>query len=89
MDLKGTGKCFVKQGSGMVTDEAGNKLPVKSILFCKMTPFIITNDGNIDKLKGGKMDVIYQADDQYFDLFEDQVKKLQAEKSQSIITNVF
>ena len=61
MDLKVIGKCFVKQGSHMVIDEVGNKLPVKSILFCKMAPFIITEDGYIDKFNGGKMDAIYQA----------------------------
>ena len=70
-------------------DEAGNKLPAKSILFCKMMPFIITKDGDIDKFKGGKMDSIYQADDQYFNFFEEQVKELQAEKSQGIITSIF
>ena len=66
MDLKVTGKCFAEQGSGMVFDEAWKKAPVKSILFCKMTPFIITEDGNIDSFESGKMDAIYQADDQYF-----------------------
>ena len=76
MDLMVIGKYFVKQGSGMVIDEVDNKLQVKSILFCKMTPFVITKDGNIDKFKGGKIDAIYQADDQYFKFFEDQVSKL-------------
>ena len=73
----------------MVIDEAGNKLPAKSTLFCKMTPFIITKDGDMDKFKDGKMDAIYQADDHYFDFFEEQVRELQAEKSQGIITSVF
>ena len=89
MDLKIIGKCFVKQGSGMFIDEVGNNLPVKSILFCKMTPFIITEDGNIDKFKGGKIDAIYQADDQYLNIFEELVRELKAEKSQGIITGVF
>ena len=73
----------------MVIDESGNKLPAKSILFCKMTSFIINMDGNIDKFKGGEMDAIYQADDQYFNFFEEQVRKLQAKKSQGIITSIF
>ena len=67
----------------------GNKLPVKSILFCKMTLFIITEAGYIDKFDGGKMDAIYQADDQYFDFFEEQIRELQAKKSQGIIRSVF
>ena len=54
MDLKVLGKCFVKQGSGMVIDKAGNKLLAQAILFCKMTPFLVTEAGNIDKFKGGK-----------------------------------
>ena len=66
MALKVIGKCFVKQGSGMVIDKVGNKLLLKSILFSKMTPFIITKNGNIYKFEGGKMDAIYKANDQYF-----------------------
>ena len=88
MDLKITGKCFIKQGSGLVMDKEGNKLPVNSVLLCKMIPFIIEY-GNTDKFKDGKMDAIYQADDQYFDFLKEQVSELQAEMSQSIITNVF
>ena len=53
-----------------------------------MTPFIITEDGNIDMFEGGKMDAIYQVDDQYLDFFETQVRELQAKKSQGIITSV-
>ena len=41
MDLKVTGMCFIEQGSGLVMDEAGNKLPAKSALFCKVMPFIM------------------------------------------------
>ena len=46
-----------------------------------MTPFIITKDGDIDNLAGGKVDAIYQADDQYLDFFKEQVQGLQVEKS--------
>ena len=35
------------------------------------------------------MDAIYQADNQYFDFLEEQIKELQAKKSQGIITSVF
>ena len=54
-----------------------------------MTPFLITKDGDVDKFEGGKMDAIYLGDDQYFKFFEEQVRELQAEKSQGIITNIF
>ena len=73
----------------MVIDKVVNRLPAKSILFCKMTPFIVTEDGNVDKFESGKMDATYQADDQYFKFFEEQVRELQAKKSQSIITSIF
>ena len=63
--------------------------PCRSVLFCRMTSFIITENGNINKFAGGKVDTIYQVNDQYFDLFEEQVKELQAERSQSIITSAF
>ena len=77
------------QGSGLVMDEVGNKLQAKSVLFCKMTPSIITEDRDIDKFKGGKMDAIYKVDDQYFNFFKEQVREVQANKSQGIITGLF
>ena len=63
--------------------------PCKISLFCRMTHFIITEDGDIDNFVGGKVNTIYQADDQYFNFFKEQAKELQVEKSQSIITSVF
>ena len=89
MDLEVTGKCFVEQESGLIIDEAGNKLPVKAVMFCKMTPFAITEEGDVDNFTGGKMETVYQADKQYFKFLEGQLKELQAERSQSIITSVF
>ena len=54
-----------------------------------MTPFVITEEGDIDNFTGGKMETVYQADDQFFEFFKGQVKELQAERSQSIITSLF
>ena len=65
-----------------MVDAAANKLPTKSVLFCSITPFIITEDGDIDSFAQGKLDAIYQADDQYLDFFEEQTRELQAEKGQ-------
>ena len=89
MDLKVTGKSFIKQESGLVIDEVGNKLSEKSVVFCKMTSFVITEEGDINNFTDGKMEAIYQVDDQHFEFFEGQVKELQVERSQSIITSVF
>ena len=80
MDFKVAGKCFIKQGSGLVVDTAVNRLPARCVLCCSMAPFIITEDGDIDNFAGGKVDTIYQADDEYFDFFEEQARELQAEK---------
>ena len=71
---------LIKQGSDLMVDTSGNRLPTKSVLFCRMTPFIITEDGDTDDFTGGKVDAMYQADDQYFNIFKEQVKELQAEK---------
>ena len=54
-----------------------------------MTPFIITEDGDIDNCAGGRVHAIYQADDQYFNFFKEQVKELQVVKSKSKINSVF
>ena len=64
MDLKVAGKCTIKQDIGMVVDEASNKLPSKSMILCKMTPFIITEEDDIVYFTGGKMETVYQTDNQ-------------------------
>ena len=89
MDLKVVGKCFIKQESGLVIDEAGNKLLAKSVMFCKMTPFVIIEEGNINNFTCGKIETVYQIDDQFFEFYEGRVKELHVEISQSIITSVF
>ena len=58
-------------------------------MFCKITPFIITEEGDIENFTVSKMEAIYQADDHYFEFFEGQVKELPVERSQSIITSDF
>ena len=50
MDFKAVGKCFIEQESGLVIDEAGNKLPAKTVMFCKTTPFVITEEGGHHQL---------------------------------------
>ena len=87
MDIKATGKCIIKQGSGLVTTD--KSLSTKSFLLCRMTPFIITEDADIDNFTGGKVYAIHQVDDQFFNFFEEEVKELQAGKGQSIITSIF
>ena len=57
---------LVEQETGLVLDMAGNMLSAGSDIMCKLTPFVITEDGDIDYIGGGKMEMVYQADDMYF-----------------------
>ena len=88
MDFKVVGKHFIEQDSTLIIDEAGNKLPAKSVMFCKMTPFVIIEEGVINNFTGGKMETVHQVHNQFLEFFEGQVKELQVERSQSIITSV-
>ena len=56
---------------------------------CNLTAFVITEDSDIDYVGGGKMEMIYQADNWYFEFLEQQVKELHMERSQGFITSVF
>ena len=67
----------------------GNKLPAGSVIMCKLTPFLITEDGDINYMGGGKMEMVNWADDEYFEFLNQQVKELHMEGSQAFITNVF
>ena len=82
-------QCIVEQDSGLVLDMAGNKLSVGVVIICKLIAFVIMEDGDIDYLGGGKMEMVYQADDQYFKFFDQQGKELHVERSQGFITSVF
>ena len=86
MDLKIASKCFIEQGLDIIVDSTGNRVPAKSVIFCKKIAFIITEDGDIDKFSGEEMGVIYQAADEDFNFFEAQVRELNAERNESILT---
>ena len=89
MDFKVVEKCVIEQDTDLVVDEAGNKLPARAVIMCKMTPFVITEEGDIDYLAIGKMENVYQVDGQYFEFFENEVRELHAERSQGIFATVF
>ena len=84
-----TAQCFVEGESGMIIEMVGNRLPVGSVIMCKLTPFFITKGGDVDYLGGDKMEMVYQADDRYFKFLDQQVKKLHMERSQGLITSVY
>ena len=89
MEITIAAQCFVKQDTGLMLDMTGKKLPAGSVIMCKLTPFVITDDGDIDYLGGGKMQMVYQADDRSFEFLNQQVKELHRERSQGFITSIF
>ena len=80
---------MVEQDTHLVLDMACNRLPAWSVIMCKLTAFVITEDSDIDYLGGGKMEMVYQANDWYFEFFNQQVMELHTERSQGFITSVF
>ena len=56
---------------------------------CKLTAFVIMEGSDINYVGGGKMEMVYQADDQYFEFLNQKVKELHMERSQGLITSVF
>ena len=58
MDLKVAAKCVIEQDTGLVVDESGNKLPAKFMVLYGMTPFIITEEGDIDYFMDDKMETV-------------------------------
>ena len=89
MDISITAQCFVERESSLILDIVGNRLPVGSVIMCKLTPFFITKDGDINYVGGSKMEMVYQADDKYFEFLDQQVKEIHIERSQGFITHVY
>ena len=58
------------------------------MMFCKMTPLVIT-EGHMVNFTGGKMEAIYQADDQVFFGSSESRLRVACREEQSIITSVF
>ena len=84
-----TAQCFIQQETGFLIDKTGNKLQAKSMVMCQSTPYIVTEEGDINHFAGGKMENIYHGDDKYSNFLEEQVNKLKAEKSQHFLGNMF
>ena len=91
IDMESTiaAQCFVEQETGLVLDMVGNKLPAGSVIMCKVTSFVIMEDGAINYMGDGKMEMIYWTDDKYFKFLNQWVKELHMERSQGFITSVF
>ena len=88
MNPKVAAKFIVEQETGLVVDEAGNQPHARAVIRYKMTPFVITEDGDINYLASNKMETIYQADNQYFKFLENQVRELHVERSHGIFASV-
>ena len=70
MDSSITDQCFVEREFSLILDMAGNRLPLGSVIMCKLTLFVIMMDGDIDYVGGSKMDMVYWADDKYFEFLD-------------------
>ena len=81
MDSSITAQCFVERESSLILDMVGNRLPVGSVIMCKLTPFVITKDGDINYMGGSNMEMVYQVDDEYFKFLDQQIKELHMERS--------
>ena len=55
----------------------------------KLTAFVTMEDGDIDYVGGGNMEMVYQADDWYSKFLNQQAKELHMERSQGFITSIF
>ena len=78
----------MEQDTGPVLDMAHNRLPAGSIIMCKLTASVITEDNDIDYIGEGKMEMVYQPDDWYFKFLDQQVKELHMERNQEFIMSV-
>ena len=52
MDSSITAQCFVERETGLILDMVGNGLQVGSVIMCKLTPFVIMKDGDINYMGG-------------------------------------
>ena len=75
---------FVEQETGLVLDMVGNKLTAGLVIMCKLAPYVIMEDGDINYVGGGKMEMVYQADDKYFEFLNQKVKELHLKKESRI-----
>ena len=89
MDFKIARKCFIDQATDFIVDSAANRIPANSITFCKSRAFIITDYGDINKFLGKEMNTICKASDEDLNLFKTQVRELNAERNESILTSIF
>ena len=81
-------QCFMEQKTGFLVHEMGNKLQAKSMVIYQSTPYMVTEEGDIDHFAGGKMENIYHVDDRYSNFLQEQVDNLKAEKNQSFLTDM-
>ena len=59
------------------------------MVMCQMTPFVITEEGDVNHFAGGKMKKTYQTEAMYFHYLEGQERELKEEKNESILVSTF
>ena len=70
MDSSITVWCVVERETSLILDMADNRSSVGSVMMCNLTPFVITKDGDIDYIGSSKMEMVCQADDEYFEFLD-------------------
>ena len=71
--------CIRDSTMDLYTNEQGNILTKRDIIFCKKHPFIITEEGYIDHYISGAMDNIFQAPESEFEVLQEKVKNQKTE----------
>ena len=59
MAFQVTAPYFVEQETSFLVHEMGNKLQTKSIVMSQSTPYMVTEEGNINHFAGCKVENIY------------------------------
>ena len=73
--------CIRDITTDLYTDEDGNVLMKRDVIFCKKHPFIITKDGYINHYTTEVMDNIFQAPDSEFEVIQEKVKSQKLERN--------
>ena len=82
-------QCLCDEAEDVFKDRNGRILTVGDKILCKCCPFIVLEDGSIDRYTMGKMDHIYYTADEEFGALEERADKLQAERSTGLVTRLW
>ena len=82
-------QCFCNGAEDVFKDGNGRILTVGDMILCKGCPFIVLDDGSIDRYTMGKMNQIYYTMDEELGALEERADELQAERSTGLVTRLW